>query len=201
MTRHLSHDEHVAAVEGTLDPARQAHLSGCAACREKVAEDAAVLARVAAAEVPEPSPLFWDHFSARVRQVTAAQPVETSGRWAWGWRAWLAVTGAAVALAAAVTVATATHWSQAPRAATDTAVLSPGAVEPGGGARAFADPGRQSAAEPWAAVVQVASSLSSDDLRGVAPVDADAIPTVDDLTPAERAAFVQLLNHEMEKTQ
>ncbi len=47
---------------------RAAHLETCAACREQ----AAALARDAratrrAVDVPEPSPLFWEHFSARVR--------------------------------------------------------------------------------------------------------------------------------------
>ena len=40
---------------------------------------------VAEVEVPEPSPLFWDHLSARVRDAVAAEPAR---RWWSGVRSW-----------------------------------------------------------------------------------------------------------------
>ena len=55
---HLSRDERLLALDGVLDPQRQAHLAACEACRTEVEGLRAVLARVRAVDVPEPSPLF-----------------------------------------------------------------------------------------------------------------------------------------------
>jgi acyl-CoA reductase-like NAD-dependent aldehyde dehydrogenase len=49
--------------------------------------------------------------------------------------------------------------------------------------------------------VQAAADLSADDVRSALSLSADASPLVEDLTPAERAAFVRLLHAEMERTQ
>lgn len=193
MTRHLSSDEHVAAIEGRLDALRQTHLAECAACRDQVAEGQAVLAHVAAAGVPEPSPLFWDHFSARVRAATAGA-IPAARQRGWGWRGWLALTSAAMAVVLTVFVVTRPPAVPAP------GIVPQRAGQTSGAAPDLTGPAGEGAAEPWAAVVQMASGLSPDDVRGVAPVDGNALPTVEDLTPAERAAFVELLNSEMEKT-
>jgi hypothetical protein len=54
---------------------------------------------------------------------------------------------------------------------------------------------------PWTDVVQVASRLSADDVGGLLPSSFEPSPLVEDLSPAERAAFVRLLNAEMGKNQ
>jgi hypothetical protein len=71
---HLTPDEFVDAVERTLAPNRQQHLADCEPCRERLARLGGVLAEVHAVEVPEPSPLFWDHLSENVRRSVAAEP-------------------------------------------------------------------------------------------------------------------------------
>lgn len=76
---HLTSDEMIDAVEGNLDRSRRAHLAGCAECAREVESLAAVLKETQAVDVPEPSPLFWDHFSARVRGAVAAEPVSGGG--------------------------------------------------------------------------------------------------------------------------
>ena len=81
---HLTSDELIDAAEGTLDAARQPHLDTCEACRQQVADLAAVLGEALAVAVPEPSPLFWSHLSQRVRTAIDAEP-QTAG----GWRQWL----------------------------------------------------------------------------------------------------------------
>ncbi|MDH4066381.1 MAG: hypothetical protein OEW19_18420 [Acidobacteriota bacterium] len=80
---HLSRDELVDAAEGTLPPVRGAHLASCEACRDEVAQLMHVLREAAEVPVPEPSPLFWDHFSARVRDAVADEALPTSGRSVW----------------------------------------------------------------------------------------------------------------------
>ena len=75
MTTHLSSQEFVDALEGGLDVARQHHLSACAACQTEVEALRAIVVDVeTVADVPEPSPLFWDHFQARVQAAIEKLP-------------------------------------------------------------------------------------------------------------------------------
>lgn len=83
---HLTPDELIDAVEGLLPPDRQAHLATCDACRREVADLSAVLGEAMQVSVPEPSPLFWQHFSERVRTATDAEPLPAGG-WP-GWLRW-----------------------------------------------------------------------------------------------------------------
>ncbi len=69
---HLSRDELLDAVEG--GGGRREHLESCAGCRQEVEALAGVLNDVAATDVPEPSPLFWEHFSARVSEAVRLEP-------------------------------------------------------------------------------------------------------------------------------
>jgi hypothetical protein len=186
MTPHLSADDQIAALEGALSAEARAHVAGCDACRDSVARMSAVVGALRADEVPEPSPLFWDHLSARVREGTAADPVVASSRF--GWRVWVTVASAALAFAA-VFVVQHTPDRQAPP------------NEPTAIASAPAAPADAPDAPPLAAVMQMASTLSSDDLTGVVSSTDDGTPLVEDLSPAERDAFVRLLHAEMEKVQ
>ena len=98
---HLSRDERLLALDGALDARRQAHLSACAACRTEVEGLRGVVARVRAVDVPEPSPLFWDHLAARVGEAIAREspPVAVRGWWSprLGWAALAVVLTAAAA--------------------------------------------------------------------------------------------------------
>src|SRR5687767_7602540 len=71
---HLRPDEMIDAVEDALAPARRAHLESCAACRDQAAQLAALLAETRAVTMPEPSPLFWERLSDRVRDAVKAHP-------------------------------------------------------------------------------------------------------------------------------
>lgn len=151
---------------------------------EQLAAHDEVLAALAADVVPEPSPLFWDHLSARVREATANEPVPARPRVSW--QVWLAAIVATAAALLVIVLRVAPSPVPPPRVATVA----------GAGAPADASNG----AEPWDAVVQVASSLSSDDLHGMVAAG-DTSLLVEELSPAERAAFVRLLHAEMEKSQ
>ena len=83
---HLTADELIDAVEGVLDAGRQAHLDTCDPCRRELAGLSSVLRETRAVDLPEPSPLFWQHFSERVRTAIDADPLPATG-WA-GWRRW-----------------------------------------------------------------------------------------------------------------
>ena len=60
--KHLNDAELIDALDDGLGPAGQ-HSAQCDACRAKLAALREAIARVDAVDVPEPSPLFWDHFS------------------------------------------------------------------------------------------------------------------------------------------
>ena len=99
MTPHLRDDEIAEALDAALAPGRLAHLQGCAACQAIVADARVTLEALGSDEVPEPSPLFWSHAAARIRQAVAAEPPARS----WSARRLAWVTGgiglAAVSLA------------------------------------------------------------------------------------------------------
>src|SRR6185436_9900014 len=70
--RHLKDEELVDIAEGTRPESSAPHLGGCDTCRAQLHELRAMLSAAQEVDVPEPSPLFWDHLSSRVRAAVAA---------------------------------------------------------------------------------------------------------------------------------
>src|SRR5687768_13617255 len=77
---HLTSDEFVDALDKALEPSRQTHLDACAPCQLQLTELAGVLSEAQRVAVPEPSPLYWEHLSARVRTAIDAEP-GPAGSW------------------------------------------------------------------------------------------------------------------------
>jgi hypothetical protein len=101
---HLNAAELVDLAEGTRPESSAPHLAGCARCRRQMLEMRAMMAAASAAvHVPEPSPLFWDHLSNRVRQAVADEATAPRRRWhdLATWRRFL-VPASAVAIASLV---------------------------------------------------------------------------------------------------
>ena len=72
--RHLTPQELIDLAEDErLEPSLP-HLASCDHCRREITNLRAAMGRAAEAEVPEPSPLFWEHFSSRVREAIARLP-------------------------------------------------------------------------------------------------------------------------------
>ena len=116
---HLTPEQFVDIADGVHAEAGSeltSHLAACVECRQQVAGMRAMIAEAAAAdvvEVPEPSPLFWDQLSSRVRDAVAEQPNPRS------WRDWLLrplvlVPSLAGALVAALFVVLLTRPALAP---------------------------------------------------------------------------------------
>src|SRR5438034_8699386 len=80
---HLNEHELVDLADGSRTEASAPHLATCSDCRRQLADLRATLASVAAVDVPEPSPLFWDHFSRRVHEAVAAQGRPGRARLPW----------------------------------------------------------------------------------------------------------------------
>ena len=68
---HLTPDDLVDLADGTRPESSAPHLASCATCRAQLNEMRATMSAVADLAVPEPSPLFWDHFSQRVHDAVA----------------------------------------------------------------------------------------------------------------------------------
>jgi hypothetical protein len=97
---HLTPEQLIDIAEGTIPAASASHLATCEACGRQLADLRAMMSAVAAVDVPEPSPLFWDHLSARVSDAVAVEPPPN------GWNWWLrAAMPFALATAAALAIA------------------------------------------------------------------------------------------------
>jgi len=77
---HLKTGDLVDIAEGTRTEASAPHLAVCEPCRAQLHALRAMLSAARDVDVPEPSPLFWDHLSSRVIDAVAA---EGAPRTAW----------------------------------------------------------------------------------------------------------------------
>lgn len=108
MTRHVPDGSLADIAEGVGSEAERAHVRACGPCAARVEETRAALALARRADVPEPSPLYWDAMRRSVGRRIAEEP-RRAPRWAW--------LGPVAAAAAAVAVfALATGRAPAPSA-------------------------------------------------------------------------------------
>ena len=182
MTTHLSPDEFVDALDDALPAARAAHLDACDRCQGEVAELRAALGDASAVPVVEPSPLFWDHFSARVAHAVEAE-AKPARRW---WQpVWRPVAGVAAVAAMVLAVA--------PQPGPDTGT-SPSSVTMVSDAGSLAPEDDGS----WEFVVGLSADLAFDDVREAAtPAAGTADEAIAELTAEQRAALVRLLRQEI----
>jgi hypothetical protein len=95
---HLRESEFVDLLDHVLPAERARHVEECSACAEQIEALRSALGRVADVDVPEPSPLFWEHFSSRVREgVKDATPADSAP-----WSGWIHQPGLKWALAGAL---------------------------------------------------------------------------------------------------
>lgn len=183
MTEHLRHEEIVDALDDALEPSRRAHLADCAGCRAEVESRKAVLQEAKGVDAPVPSPLFWDHFSERVRQATAAEPLPAASAW---WHAWWRPVGVLAGALGAVALVVAL------RPATTRPADPAAEREQGASAVPMSDDGS------WSLVIGLASELDVADVREAAkPAEGTADAMIEELTAAQRSALVRLLQKEV----
>jgi hypothetical protein len=187
---HLTADELVDAAEGTLNLARVAHVANCAICRREAERLATAFGAATEADIPEPSPLFWEQLSARVHHAIAAE--ETAPRrWAPAWLAWPVVAPIAalamivIALAAAVTRGPATT---VPSNAEPAAVVATRDLDTLG-------------EEEWAVVSEIVGSVDFEQARevGIVVKPGDVEEAALELTAAEQQVLVDLVKAASER--
>jgi hypothetical protein len=183
MNAHLTADEQIDWLEGTLSRDRAEHADGCEECRAVRLTLAAALDAARSDRVPEPSPLFWAHQSERIRALIAEEPRSRSRSWhAAAWTTAL-VTGLALAFFVVRPQAPANR-----HAVTWTSSLPPAPI-------AAAHDGDERA---WELVEMAGDDADADAVAAaVAPDSGAADRAMQDLTDEERTSLSELLQQEL----
>jgi hypothetical protein len=201
--RHLTDVEHVDLLDGALAPSRASHVEECEVCRAASERMREVLARMSEAAIPEPSPLFWEHFSARVHEdVRDAETSAASGWWGWTDSATVrwAMSGALLTVLLVAAVWKASAPGSDVRAPLTTASTAAGSVADDVDLLDAIDPDTE---EAWALVRTIADDVLLDDSSwddaateglGVRPGSAER--AMGTLTGPERSELVRLLEAE-----
>jgi len=181
MGRHLSAAELLDLAEGAATNERYPHLAACDGCRTELADARAALALARGVDVPEPSPIFWDHLSARIHDAVAAERSvgfgfsrirsADGGRSMWmPWR--LAVPVGAAALTVAIVLGVLPRISQnapatqQPRAAVDATAAADTTIADDPSLSFVADLASEL---DWDGVAQAGFSTRPGDIDGVLP--------------------------------
>ena len=191
--RHLDDADFVDWLDGTLGPAPARHLEQCGQCRTRAGEVRDALVRTAEADVPEPSPLFWDHFQARVRAAVGAEAIAATA-WMPALRPAAWAGGAVLAFLLVFAVVT---WR-----ADDPA--TPPQAAPAANSSALAkglETDDLEADEAWALVRTVADDVEWDEAQaaGLSARPGSAEHAALALTAAEQSELAQLLAAELKR--
>ncbi len=198
--KHLTRDEFVDLIEGSpgLSADRVSHHDSCARCRAEADALRDVLLLASADEGPEPSPLFWDHFSARVADAIGAETPDVSpvARLRW-FRTPLATWTVAATISVLVMMTAVWRTTlHAPAPAQSEIVTIAAAVD---GTTPSAEPDDVDADEAWAVVRAAAADMGWDDARAagisVGPTAVEGLAL--ELNADERSELVRLLDQEL----
>jgi hypothetical protein len=200
--RHLSRTELLDIVDphegAALAVERRHHVDTCDACRTEVTTLRATLAEARQDAGGEPSPLFWDHFAARVSEAIRDESPDTvePARLSWFGGQAAAWTVAVLMVVLGMTTVAWRATLHAPTAAGGgTTVVT---TTPAEAPRLGEDPDDRA----WKIVQSAADGLQLDDAQaaeiGARPGSAERV--VMDLTDDERAELARLLESEMKRT-
>jgi hypothetical protein len=194
---HLSPAEFIDLADGRLASDRTAHAAACAACRAQADEVRDALQYVeTAGDVPEPSPLFWDHLSARVREAVSATPARTLFGFDIG-----GLRPAITSLAALVLVVSAVFLAREWRTERASPAVTPAPVTAEADApfEPTLDPSHAAA---WAVLTAAAADLQLDDARkaGIDVPSAAVDRAVTELSRDELSELGRLLQSELKRS-
>lgn len=184
---HLSRSDLLEALERR--DATSHHLATCSRCRRELASLRRILREVQDVEVPEPSPLFWEHFPGRVSAAVEVDRVPAAAM-GFTWRSWWGATAAAAVTGMAI------------------AGLLVGGRQLSVGPTSSPSPNLAAESEsvmaddtPWMLVEALAEELNLDEveLAGVVIAAGTAERAAAQLTVAEHVELVRLLRGEIDQ--
>ena len=198
--KHLSRDEFVDAIEPStaLPTDRQRHLENCRECRAEADALRAVRLMTIEDEGSEPSPLFWNHFAARVADEVRREPVPVaSARWQPGSFARWTVAGTVAVLLITTAVWRTTLHAPAPHAAPIQAA-SALTVQTAQDMEPVDD---LETDEAWAVVREATADLSWEDAdaAGITARPGEVEKVALQLNAAERVELARLLNADLKR--
>ena len=189
---HLSPEEFIDAAEGVRTEASLPHLAECLQCRRELADLRRTMTVAVDADVPEPSPLYWDTLSARIGERIDAEPVPS-----W-WQAWIRprvlIPLSAAALLVLI-VAIAPSWRGARVSPPVGSGPTAAAVEP-------SNDNLDHAADPLLTLVSdLSANMDLDSVSASGFADPDSAEhAVTHMNPDELTALKQLLQAEMTRS-
>jgi hypothetical protein len=191
---HLSPDTLLDLAEGARNERAEAHLAACETCRRDCHELGATLALAKIADVPEPSPLFWDHLSSRISEAVAREGKPAPAGWL-GQIPWR-LAGAAGTLVTVLAVALILR-STPPPPTTQSGAAAPGAEVALAPSEAQATPGDDAS---LSLLVDLAGDLEWDAAAeaGLTVRGGVAERAVDDLSHDERVTLLRMLRDAMD---
>lgn len=192
---HLQPSEFIELLDGTLAAERVAHARECQRCRREAASLTETMDQVTGTPAPEPSPLFWEHFSARVRDgIDRVEP--DSREW---WVRWIRGPVVATSVAAMLAVG-GLAWYVSEK-------QSPATVGTSDASRSDRPDTQSPPAslddEAWTVVIEAAEDLSWEegampDALAVGPGTAER--AVAELNDLQREELATLLRAEIDRT-
>jgi hypothetical protein len=178
---HLTPDELIDAVEGMLVPERHAHLATCDVCQRELAGLSSVLSDAKQASIPDPSPLFWPHFSARVRTAIDQDAID-AGSWP-SWLRWQVLAP----LGAMAMIVLALAWNMAPTSGDDFIIVD-------------ATPAIDSPVDSWVMVTELVGNIDLDTASAAGVIEPGvAERAVLHLTAEEQQELTRLLKAELQR--
>ena len=196
--KHLTRTEFVDLVDtGEAPAAVVRHVQECARCRAEADALGATLARAVTDPAPEPSPLFWDHFGARVADAVRNESPGGADLAPSRLRARLVPWAAAVSFALLLIVTG--IWRTTVHAPTTLPRVQE-ASAPATATSAAPDDDVESD-EAWAIVRDAARDLEWDDAQaaGISPHPGTLEDVAVQLTPEERLELARLLDEDLKR--
>jgi hypothetical protein len=194
--KHLSRIEFVDLVESSaaLPVDRLRHLESCEQCRGQAETLRAMRSMASADDTPEPSPLFWIHFSARVAEQLRGEPAPARApRWsAVPLATWAAAAMAIVLLVGMALVRTTIHVPSPHGRTAASAAADLGSAEP---------VDDLDSDEAWAVVRAAAADLGWEDAHdaGISAHPGDVENVALQLDSAERRELARLLDEDLKR--
>lgn len=194
--KHLNRSEFVDLIESSpsLPPDRVRHVEACESCRVEADALRAVMALAQTDDGGEPSPLFWDHFSARVSEAVRNEAPAGSGHPAISWlraplATWAAVSTVALLVSMTIMWRTTLHAPAPARPAQVASTASPSTAAAPAADDVDAD-------EAWAVVRAAAVDLRWEDAHaaGISAHPGAVEDVALELSADERAELARLLD-------